>query len=229
MFVQHPSQIYKALLRFRDEDENYRCLSTLNYGNFYDETRKPFGNLKVLNDETLGGQQTKSFSTEKDEDIILIPLVGTIDYSDEFGNANYINTEEIQVLQAPETSVFQIRNPYENELINYLQIRLQSGLADQNPCQKKQFDFTKSNTLFPILEKENYIISIGIFSGRSEGIYPLKNNHGAFAFVVNGAFEFQNCLIESRDSLAISGVSEIEFEALSENAILLLIETTMPH
>ncbi|HNP33086.1 MAG TPA: hypothetical protein PKN96_07320 [Flavobacterium sp.] len=228
MLPQASSQIYKAQLRFHDEDENYRCLSTLNFGNYFDENRKAFGNLKVLNDETLAPQQTKSFSAEKGENIILIPLVGTIDYSDDFGNKNYIKTEEIQVLEVSEKGNFKTRNPYETELINYLQIRLESDSGNQNSFDKNHFDFGIPNELFTILRNEGYSISIGIFSGRSEGIYHLKNkSKGAFAFVINGAFEFQNRLLESRDGLSIWDVSEIEFEALSENAILLLIETRL--
>lgn len=227
MLSQNPSQIYKAQLRFHDEDETYRCLATFNNESHFDESRKPFGKLKMLSDETLAGGQIKSFTSNEKETVILIPLVGTIDYDDNFGNRNYIETEEIQILESLEASQFHLRNPYEKELINYLQLRLDS-VNLKNSFEKRKFDFSTQNELFMLLENENHTISIGIFTGRSEGVYHLKNDtNGAFAFIINGAFEFQNRLLESRDALAIWNVSEIEFEALSENAILLVIETSM--
>jgi len=227
MLPQGPSQIYKAQLRGHEESENYRCLATLNYGSYTSESRKPFGKLTVLNDETLAPQQSQSFTLQSNETIILIPLVGTIDYTDRLGNKNYLETEEIQILKTAEPTLFEIRNPYETELINYLQIRLNSK-ADTNFFEKKPFDFKEKNNLLTLLESDDYKISIGIFTGRSEGIYTLKNTkNGAFAFIINGAFEFQNRLLESRDALAIWDVTAIEFEALSENALILLIETPL--
>lgn len=230
MLPQSPSQIYKAQLRGNAQDDTYRCLSTFNFGAYYDVNRKPFGNLKVFNEETLGAQQTKQFSVENNEVVILIPLVGSIDYTDNFDNENYIETEEIQVLKTSRAVKFQIQNPYENDLINYLQIRMESSEKNGFYFDKKTFDFDKKNELFPILENKDYTLSIGIFNLRTEGVYPFKKSKkGAFAFVINGAFEFQNRLLESRDALAIWKVSEIEFEALSDHAILLLIETSLQH
>lgn len=226
MLAQNPSQIYKADLRGHDENGQYRCLSTLNFGIYSKESRQPFGKLKVLNDEALAPQQNKSFSVGSHESIILLPLVGSIDYTDSLGNTALVGTEEILVLSTSKPTSFQLHNPYEVELINYLQIRLEST-NPQESFQKKQFDFGRQNELSVLLESGGYKISIGIFSGRSEGVYGLQKGKGAFTFIINGAFEFQNRLLESRDALSIWEVDELEFEALSENAILLLIETTL--
>jgi len=219
MLSQSPSQIFKAQSREHREDENYRCLSTFTA----DENKKAFGKIIMLNDETLAPQKAKSFSLEDNTEVVLIPLVGTIDFDDK----NYINTEEIQMLQLAKGATFELKNPYESELINYLQIRLSASIKNDQNFIKKEFDFKTRNTLFDIHENETTKISIGIFEGRKEGFYALKNNNGAFAFVINGAFEFQNRLLESRDGIAIWDIVEIEFEALSENAILLLIETAL--
>ena len=84
------------------------------------------------------------------------------------------------------------------------------------------------------LDTEGSYLSAGqghIFSaakdmaGREDGVYSLKNpQNGVFVFVIEGAFEVQNRLLEPRDGLAISAVEAIEFEALSNNAIILFLE-----
>ncbi len=227
MLPQSPSQIYKAQWRGCEENEHYRCLATLNYGLYHDESRKSFGRLVTINDETLAPQQSQTFTTQSNENIILIPLAGTLDYSDQLGNKNYLKTEEIQILKVVESTLFEVSNPYEKELINYLQIRFNSN-SDVVCFEKQPFDLTQKNELYTLLENEDYKICIGLFTGRSEGVYTLKDkSRGVFAFIINGAFEFENRLLESRDALAIWDISEIEFEALSENALLLLIETPL--
>ena len=66
---------------------------------------------------------------------------------------------------------------------------------------------------------------IGQFDGREEAVYTLKDpKNGAFIFVIEGAFEVQNRLLESRDSLALWSVGNLELEALSNNALILLLE-----
>lgn len=224
MLPQCPSQIYKAQFRGNEEDETYRCLSTFNFSAYFEKTRQPFGAITVFNDETLAPQKTKSFSIDANSEVILIPLVGTID----FDNKNYINTEEILIFTAAKATAFQLQNPFESELINYLQLRLQTSATVGNHFTKKSFDFSVRNELFVIHDNQTSKISIGIFNSRNEGFYYLdKNKKGAFAFVINGAFEFQNRLLESRDGLALWKIAEIEYEALTENAILLLLETTL--
>jgi hypothetical protein len=54
---------------------------------------------------------------------------------------------------------------------------------------------------------------------------------GVFGFVIEGAFEFQNRLLETRDSIALwnedNETLQIEFEALSNDAIILIAEVVI--
>ncbi|WP_409034090.1 hypothetical protein [Runella sp.] len=67
---------------------------------------------------------------------------------------------------------------------------------------------------------------MGKFGGREEGIYTVRNpeRNGVFIFVIEGAFEVQNRLLHPRDGLSLTHVTEVEFEALSNDAILLVLE-----
>jgi len=66
---------------------------------------------------------------------------------------------------------------------------------------------------------------IGLFEGRKEEFYALQNEENSvFAMVINGAFEFQNRLMETRDAAYIHQPKEIEFEALSEDALIIMFE-----
>lgn len=234
---QGQAQIYKSEQRGCEESEMFRRLSTFNFGEYEEKSRNPFGSLLVINDETLGAGNNILRHAEQNIDILLLPLVGGLLYKDSLGNEDIIATEEIRLFSAKKGSHYQLINPYENELINYLQIWLRPATTDFiSRSEQKSFDFTVKNVLIPLFlpigSSESIINStadsygfIGIYEGRKEGIYTLKNpKNGLFAFVINGAFEFEDRLLESRDGLSICGIETAKFEALSENAILLLIE-----
>ncbi|WP_042722311.1 hypothetical protein, partial [Flavobacterium sp. B17] len=56
-------------------------------------------------------------------------------------------------------------------------------------------------------------------------IYSLyHSNKIIFGMVINGAFEFQNRLLETRDSILLRDIQILEFEALSENALIIFFE-----
>jgi hypothetical protein len=70
------------------------------------------------------------------------------------------------------------------------------------------------------------VCHIGKFDGRKEGTHIVTDaGKGIFVFVIEGAFEVQNRLLQLRDGLALWNTASIEFEALSNDAILLLLET----
>jgi hypothetical protein len=66
---------------------------------------------------------------------------------------------------------------------------------------------------------------IGKLDGRAELTYELSNpNNNAFVFVLEGAFEVQYRLLESKGGLALWNTRQVELEALSDSAIILVLE-----
>ncbi|HMI07448.1 MAG TPA: pirin family protein [Flavobacterium sp.] len=236
MSSQHQAQIYKADQRGRTESEIFRRFATFNYGDYKESSRVPFGLLLALNDETLGAGNKIFRFVETDADIILLPLVGGVKYKDSLGNEDIVETNQIRIFSAKKGTSYQLENQYEKDLVNFLQIWIKNDKREFVPSSKQRdFDLKKNEliSIFGIGTNKNPILEtnersygfIGIYEGRKEGVYKMRNpKNGLFAFVINGAFEFDNRLIESRDGLAIKGADTIAFEALSENAMLLLLE-----
>lgn len=220
--LENPSQIFKSEIRGVIENNTYKCLSTFNYLNYKEQSRNPFGNLTVFNDETLAAQKSSNYKIDDNQIIILIPLVGAIKVNLE-NASELMEVHQIKSFQLKKGKSFSVLNPYENDLVNFLQIRF--SYSDIIPSTIS-FDFRSKNDIIKLIHSDTFTISIGIFDARNEGNYRLKNE-GLFAFVLNGAFEFQNRLIENRDGLSISNISEVEFEALSEHAILLIIDVLL--
>ena len=55
--------------------------------------------------------------------------------------------------------------------------------------------------------------------------YELKQeNKSIFGIVINGACEFQDRLMETRDAILLYDLNTLEFEALSENLLIIFLE-----
>jgi hypothetical protein len=224
MQLTNPSQILKSEVRGSIVTDNYNCFSSFNYANYQQESRKSYGNLLVFNDETLAGQEKIKYDLDENQVVLLIPLVGTIVIEND-GNSESIAVNQIHTFYIEKENFFTISNDYEKDLVNFLQIRFQL-----NPIKTSttNFDLETRNEFINLITRDEFSISIGIFDARKDSIYKLNDSKkGLFAFVLNGAFEFQNRLLENRDGLKIWNIQEIELEALSENAMLLLLEITI--
>ena len=78
---------------------------------------------------------------------------------------------------------------------------------------------TEQQAIYPI-------ITIGKFTGRKEAVYKTHHpQNSLFVFVIEGAFEVHGRLMHPRDGLGLwDNSGDIELEALSNDAIILLIE-----
>jgi len=229
MIAQIPAQIYKSEARGVFKSEKHNCFATFNFGHYQDLSRKPFGSLQILNEEILGPQQRISRVIKEETNVIILPLFGGIEYEDNLGNSEFLRVEQIRVITADAEMSFEVFNPYENENVSYLQIHFQKDKQYfENYFQQSEVDFTVRNKLTSLFEVEKAIGFVGLYDGRKGGSYTLKKpENGIFVFVINGAFEVENRLLEAKDGLSMSKVDTIEWEALSENAVLLVFEVPL--
>jgi hypothetical protein len=61
-------------------------------------------------------------------------------------------------------------------------------------------------------------------SSRADHIVRESTGSNFFCFVLAGSFEVQDRLMHMHDGVEVSADKEIEFEAMSDNAILLIID-----
>jgi hypothetical protein len=161
--------------------------------------------------------------------------VGAISFKDGGGTDMIVSAGQLVIFSLTANSSVQISNPYEQDLINFLEIKCKALLPTTN-VDPRLFSFDVNahiNSLIPVITQSPTTtpfrvptVSIGKFEGRKEAIYaPQTSKSKLFVFVIQGAFEVQGRLMHPRDGLALWGGSEdIELEALSNEAIIVLIE-----
>jgi redox-sensitive bicupin YhaK (pirin superfamily) len=231
--------IYLAKQRGCSQVSWHRSYHTFNFGAYYNEHKKPAGDLLAFNDDTLKGGASVTRSMKEDEAILLLPMVGALEYKNGSGAAGTVEAGQSHLLFARKNSDVEISNPYESELINYLEIWFRISPA-QRIAGEVAYEFSLDrhrNQLIPFLsasdseEKAPFKIHglIGKFAGREDGAYTIKDpTRRLFVFVIEGAFEVQDRLLEARDGLLLWNTEQVEFEALSPDAIILLLEIPTP-
>ncbi len=227
MIQQHQAQIYKSDFREVTVSEHFKRLATIDSVVNHDISNKPFETLLLLSEEILAPKAIVKALIESNTDVVLLPLFGGIEYKDSFGNEDFIRVEQIRHIVAKKGMAFELYNPY-GQNVSCLQLWLNAKAQHpKNNFSQVDFDLSQKNQLIPLFETSNTFGLIGTYDGRKEGLYTLRDaSNGVFVFVIHGAFEVENRLLEARDGLRIEQIETIEWEALSENALLMVLEIT---
>jgi quercetin 2,3-dioxygenase len=234
MIQQAKAKIFLAEERGLNENSSFRSLHTLNYGKYFNAYKTPFNDIYVINDDTLDGGQSLSMLVQEYSFIILLPVVGAIAYKDSLGNETMIAAGQVQINNISKGVTIQITNPFKENQVNFLQVWIKAvpvtapaisflDAYDVNNNMDKLVNISPQHINEPALP---FTAAVGKFNGRGETTYQVQDNKSAlFVFVLEGAFEVEGRLLHARDGLALWETTTVEMEALSNDAILLLIET----
>lgn len=237
------ARIFLASERGHTETEWFRSYNSFYFGNYRDAAKIPFGPLYVLNDDTLAGHRHFSLQAEEPTDLLLLPIVGAVGCRHN-GHQTIVQAGQIKCCPLEQGETIELFNPYEQELVNFLQIWIRRSTPslssnedatdfDLNAHKNQWLKIAGRNALTVQTGTESqteeatlsYHLYIAKLDGRLEIMHKAAQpDSGFFVFVIEGAFEVQHRLLEARDGLSLLGVTELEAEALSNDAILLLIE-----
>jgi hypothetical protein len=225
-----PGKIFLADQRGLTESSVLRRYSTFNFEKYYSEHKQAFGHLFLCNDESIVGGKVTFFLSKEDSLQIFMPITGGIDIVAN-GKEFALETGQIQVLNTGKGEVLEISNPYQNDVINYIQFGIKTDMFLMRASELLfNFDFEKNqNQLLEIIAnpKLPFKLSAGIFAGREEAVYKMQSpNHQFYTFIVDGAFEIEGRLMHARDALALWDIELVELEALSNHAIVVVLELT---
>ena len=233
MISKTKATIYLSNQRGCTQEDWFRSFHVFNYGKYFNENRTPFGSLNTLNENTLKGGRTISRLAKEDYTVLILPIVGALKYTTSGYKEGIVDAGEVIILSIIKDSIIEMMNPYEDELINFLEVWYTYPAGDRTEPLKIELSLEQNkNSMIPLAAMEGgqqrITPYIGKFKGREEGIYSPKNSaNGVFVFIVEGAFEVANRLLHARDGLALWNVEQVEFEALSNDAIIFLVEVAL--
>ena len=124
------AKIFLADKRGCNETDRFRSYSTFNFGEYFNEYKRPFGNLYGLNDNTIGAGHAVSVRAEQNSCVLLLPVVGAILCKTDEGHMSIVNTGQLQIFRAPGGAAIELQNCYKNELINFLEIWIKTDIPE---------------------------------------------------------------------------------------------------
>ncbi|MEZ4828347.1 MAG: hypothetical protein R3C61_18960 [Bacteroidia bacterium] len=223
MVSQTTGTIHLAGRRARAMKTNY-----LSYQIFRTDALTPwksFCRLISFNDEVLSGGGQIRVQTYPGEYSLLMPVAGEMvvtagEYNDR------VEPGEMLIIPPGEISNFFVSSPSHSNPVNYLSFRIKTTVPVTAPTPVKQnFDLTLTHPSGCLLwEIPGVKVSMVKLGGRQDGEYRPKEK-GVFVFVMAGVWEVQNRLLQDRDGLSLKYPGTVEYESLSPEGILLMIET----
>lgn len=237
MIMQSQGKIFLADERGVKQGPASQACSTFNFEDYFNPVKNSFGNIYALNDFMLAGSASLSIKVPKGFYVVLLPVSGAVSYSDSSISNKLVVAGQAQVISTNKDIEVEIKNPFREDIVNFLQILVK---AEKPALEKGVFQCTyddvnryrnKPVLVFPCFDHSlNFSMHIGKFSGRGEATYTLQQtSKGFFGFVLDGVFEVEGRLLHARDGLALWNTEQVEMEALSNDAIILIIETEKGH
>ncbi|RZK82355.1 MAG: hypothetical protein EOO92_02020 [Pedobacter sp.] len=207
-------------------------LNDLRGPNLFEAHQDSFGPLSLFNNEVLNAAKSKVKSCSGNTFLVLVPVTGDLIYSDTHTERLEVNVGQALIVLRPADFIFEIENPFDAYEISFLQLRIQN-LNKRLSVLTELFDFdlTENQDHFTeiVSNRDSSIIwpfkmSIKRFNGREEILHTLKEYSGVFLYVLAGAFEVTGRLLHANDGLSLWNLPEVDMEALSNNAVLLMVE-----
>ncbi|PLX12533.1 MAG: hypothetical protein C0597_13065 [Marinilabiliales bacterium] len=206
---------------------------SFSFANYYNPERIHFGALRVLNDDTIAPGEGFGTHPHDNMEIITIPLSGDLEHKDSMGNSGVIRRGEIQVMSAGAGIQHSEFNHNKNQELKLFQVWIFPNKRDVEPRYDQISIPDKENELFQIVSPnkdddgvwihQDAWFHLGNLTQGWNGNYLFKgNNHGVFAFVIEGKITIDNHKLEKRDALQISETKEFNIRAEKDSRILLI-------
>lgn len=230
MIAQTTAKIFLSDVHAVTETAAFRNCSVFNYNGKHNEHRKRFGQMYLLNDYTIDAACAVTVDVEANSFVVVLPVVGAVEYKNGTGKEKLVIAGQTLMLEKTAATSFTLTNILEEALVNVVVVAFKTKEEYQLPSGFiYAYDVTeRPNGLVRTLTGRYELpatVYAGKFDGRSETTYRLLNEQNqVFVFVLTGAFEVEGRLLHERDGLALEGIESIEMEALSNDALIAVVE-----
>lgn len=217
--LQHKANIYKAQSATFHHSQNGEIYAYIDDRHHYLQEK----GIVCLKEHVLRPSASISFQLQRKERCMILPIIGGIDVVQNAENLYFIHTGQVYLFPNC-VSEMTLKNPYLNESIHFIEMGIDRDLNVEGIVS---FDLSQKNQCVELVHCDTYHCVIGVYGVRQDACYNVYNKHTfVLIYVIYGAFEVQNRLLESRDCLYIENIACVEYEALSENSIILIISSS---
>jgi len=229
------------MLKTRKKEERGVCTKanstsfySFSFDDFYDPNAMGYQSLKVLNEQLLGPAESLEAHVHQEMEIVTYVLEGLLEYQDSMGNAQLMQTGEVQVMSTGTGVEHNEYNLSKTEPVRYLQLWFAPAVHQLPPtCTKKQFTSAAKWGQWSLLVSQNgrdgslrihqdVDLYATVLDKGSEIVFDAFMDRYYWIQVLTGEFVVQNTPLRAGDGLAIDNLSTITTSCTTSGELLLI-------
>lgn len=200
------------------------------FADYYDSNRMGFGNLRVINDDTI--QPGTGFDTHPHRDMEIITYVteGAITHQDSEGNRGRTEAGDVQVMTAG-SGIRHSEHNLESVETKLFQIWIKPNAKDLTPgWTTHQFpkDITQSSLSLlvsgdgnaPLFTHQDARIFAGNLAAKESVIHPLRGD--AYIVIVAGELMIDEAKLKKGDGAEVTEADALNLQPLTDCKLLLI-------
>lgn len=206
---------------------------TFSFGTFHDPMRMGFGNLRVLNEDTIIPGSGFAPHRHKDMDILTYVLKGQLRHEDDQGNVSVIRAGEAQLMSAGRGVEHSEWNASDNDTAQFLQIWLIPGKPGGDPDYSQKAVPETGDVLLAgpkgsdaLLELRSHATVRLIRATEGDNVPFAQPGDLRFVHLLDGLAFAEGERLSAGDGLQIPTVETTSLDWATDGAALLF---TMPH
>ena len=206
------------------------------HGDYYDSDRIQFGTLRLLNSNYYTGPGRFGQHYHNDLEVILMPLTGSIEYTDSKSNCCVIKKGQLITVGTGSGMSYAINSASPKEEVNYLKIWLlprKRGLTPIHHLHTVDMDMLDNNFHYVVVPDttsaqvatihQDAWLAISQVSTKMKITYHKKHaNHGIFIRVCFGEIKVRGHKFSEGDCIAFDDKNDVLVEGLKKNRFILL-------
>jgi redox-sensitive bicupin YhaK (pirin superfamily) len=222
---------------------------TFSFARYWDNDRVHFGELRVLNDDTVAGGEGFGTHPHQNMEIVSIPLAGELRHGDSMGNTEVLSPGQIQVMSAGTGITHSEMNSNYDEPVKFLQIWVlpdRDGhtpryetltLAPARPGELRTLvtPEDKREDGASWMHQQVWFHTLDLEPGGTFEYELRRKGNGLYVFVIDGEATVAGETLSPRDGIGVWETDRVTLAANSKNgsggtgakAKLLLIDVPM--
>jgi redox-sensitive bicupin YhaK (pirin superfamily) len=219
-----------------------KSFHTFSFGDYVDPQHMGFGDLRVINEDTVAGGEGFGMHPHRDMEIITYVTLGTLEHKDSMGTHAFITPGEVQRMSAGTGITHSEMNASKMDPVHLLQIWILPAQKRLSPSYEQK-DFShirKPGNLTLLVSPDGSAESLRIHQDASLYVLDLKSNQSfsyrieegrmAWVQVVEGSLFLNEHLLAQGDGAAVGGEKELNFKSQEGAEVLIfdLVYSKMP-
>jgi redox-sensitive bicupin YhaK (pirin superfamily) len=228
----------KIIERAADRGQaNHGWLQTrfsFSFSNYYNPKRIHFGALRVVNDDYIAAASGFGTHPHDNMEIVTIPLQGTLTHADSMGHTQTITPGEVQVMSAGTGLTHSEYNHEPQQAVTLFQVWVFPRAKNYEPrYDQRRFDPAQRHNQWQTIVNPDHEGALWIhqdawfrladFDAGQHNTYTIaRPGNGIFLMVIEGQIEIADETLHPRDTISLSGISQIDIKTLTDTKLLLI-------